>query len=133
VPASLAGSAAWARPTVRDRAGNQAPADGQLLQLGAALPAGVELGSNYPNPFNPTTAIPFTIPAGQAATVVQLTIYDVAGQEVRILLRGEVTGGRHQAIWDGRDDRGEQVGSGVYLYRLESGSHVQTRQMLLIK
>jgi hypothetical protein len=97
-----------------------------------------ELYQNYPNPFNPTTAISYQMPApsgaeGSAVSQVTLKVYDVLGREVRTLLSGVGQAGVYSVQWDGRNERGESVTSGIYLYQLRSGNLVMTRKMLLIK
>ena len=100
-----------------------------LTPLGAALPEGFELGANYPNPFNPSTMIPYQLPA---AMHVRLEVFNLLGQRVATLVDGEQPAGFHTASWDATDAAGQAVGAGVYLYRL-SGDGVQaTRSMLLI-
>ena len=100
-----------------------------LTPLGAALPEGFELGANYPNPFNPSTMIPYQLPA---AMHVRLQVFNLLGQRVATLVDGEQSAGFHTASWDATDAAGQAVGAGVYLYRL-SGDGVQaTRSMLLI-
>ncbi len=95
-----------------------------------ALPA-TYLAANHPNPFNPTTKIVFGLAAPADVT---LRIYDAAGRLVRTLLAGEARGaGRHEAVWNGRDDAGARAGSGVYFYRLEADGFVETRKMTLLK
>jgi hypothetical protein len=85
----------------------------------------------YPNPFNPMTTISYNL---REQVSVTLTIYDVTGREVKRLVDGEVTNsGRYEKIWDGRDETGRAVASGVYFYRLEAGGFTQTRKMTLIK
>ena len=85
----------------------------------------------HPNPFNPSTTISFDLP--QAAPA-RLAIHDVAGRLVRTLAGGEVLGeGRHEVVWNGRDDGGQLVAAGVYFYRLESGAFAETRSLTLLK
>lgn len=93
-------------------------------------PVTYKLFDNYPNPFNPTTTIGFSIPSAQN---VDLVIYNLKGQRVRTLLNGETPGGTHSVVWDGLDDQGRPVSSGVYLYRLNSGAYIQSRKMMLMK
>lgn len=103
----------------------------------ARLPRSFSLSQNYPNPFNPSTTIAIDIPAlsGDPAAVqpVTLAIYDLRGHKVRTLIEGERRPGRYTVHWDGRDDRGRAVGSGVYLYRLEAGDYSETRKMVVLK
>ncbi len=88
------------------------------------------LEQNYPNPFNPTTTIAFTLPV---KVHTNLSIFNLRGKLVRTLVNEVLTEGQKQAEWDGRDARGNPVTSGVYFYRLEAGSKVMTRKMVLIK
>ena len=96
-----------------------------------ARPAGFSLSQNRPNPFNAATSISFSLP--QAAPV-ELEVYNSAGQRVRTLLRGKVAGGQNSLTWDGRDDNGRDMASGVYLYRLQVGPQaVAMRKLLLLR
>ena len=100
-----------------------------LASLSGAQPVRFELGANYPNPFNPSTMIPYQLPA---AMHVRLEVCNLLGQRVATLVEGEQPAGFHTASWDATDEAGQAVGTGVYLYRL-SGDGVQaTRSMLLI-
>jgi len=96
------------------------------------LPKAFSLAQNYPNPFNPSTTIAYSIPAGEAVHV-DLKIYDLRGQLVRSLIAGEKEPGQYSAHWDGRDNKGREVGSGVYLYRIESESFTSTRKMTVLR
>lgn len=102
------------------------------LRSNAGLPAGrhLELAQNAPNPFNPRTTIAFTV---AEATPVRLGIYDLAGNMIRRLVDAERGAGTHRVVWDGRDDRGADVSSGVYLYRIETDRGAEARQMVLVK
>ncbi len=92
---------------------------------------GYALHPCYPNPFNPATTISYDLP--EAATV-NLTIYDVAGKTVQTLVTAEVVGaGRHEVVWNGRDDSGRAAPAGVYFYRLDAGEYFETRRMTLVK
>lgn len=95
-----------------------------------------QLCQNYPNPFNSTTHIRYTIPdrdrEGRPHRTT-LKVYNVLGQEVRTLVDGVERAGIHQVIWDGRDNRGREVSSGVYLYRLKMGHISQTRKLVLLR
>jgi hypothetical protein len=88
------------------------------------------LEQNYPNPFNPSTDITFSIKERGAVT---LKIYDVLGREVKTLINEEKGNGIYQVRWNGDNNSGSLVSSGVYFFRLESGSLIQTRKMLMIK
>jgi hypothetical protein len=94
------------------------------------VPTVYSLSQNFPNPFNPTTTIGYAIPqTGQ----VELAIFNTAGQKVRTLVSEEQSAGFYKMVWDGRNEMGESVGSGVYIYRLHSGSFSKTAKMNLIK
>ncbi len=93
-------------------------------------PAAFALKGNFPNPFNPTTTIEFSL--GKAAAV-RLNVYNTAGQLVRELVNGECAAGNHNAVWDGLDQFGNSVSSGVYLYRLISGGVTETKSMTLLR
>jgi hypothetical protein len=89
------------------------------------------LRQNAPNPFNPLTKIEFDIPAAGRA---RLEIYDAAGRVVRVLVDRDYAGPRRDSVvWDGRDDAGQVVSSGVYFYKLVAGDYAATRKMLLLK
>ena len=91
---------------------------------------GYRLEGNYPNPFNPTTTIAYALGASGSTTI---TIYDVLGREVRTLVDAVQPAGQHEVRWDGRNDRGEAVPSGVYIYRLNSGSFTASQRMNLVR
>ncbi len=98
------------------------------------IPDGFSLGANYPNPFNPSTTIPFALPA---AADVRIEIFNVLGQPVRTLLDEKRAAGEHMITWNGRDNNGRAVESGLYLYRVRvsdaNGTASQVRKMLLTK
>ena len=95
------------------------------------LPGYFTLQQNYPNPFNPETTIKFRV---HKAGDVKLTIYNVLGQQVRVLVDKKVTAGhQEEAIWDGRDQFGSQVATGVYIYRIQQGHFAKTKRMMLVK
>ncbi len=89
-----------------------------------------QLFQNYPNPFNPETAISYQLPA---VSQVQLAIYNTIGQRIRTLVNERQAAGRYTVLWDGRDDAGQEVSSGVYLYRLVAGKFSRTHRMLLLR
>ncbi|MFH1685991.1 MAG: T9SS type A sorting domain-containing protein [bacterium] len=94
------------------------------------LPDRFELGQNYPNPFNPETWIEFALPR---QAMVHLEIYNILGRRVRVLVDGSVGVGRKIVLWDGTDDGGKAVSSGVYFYRLQADDFLATRKMLLMR
>jgi hypothetical protein len=95
------------------------------------LPLSFELEQNYPNPFNPTTTIPFAL---TQAAHVNLTVFNVLGQEVKQLINEEMeANSRHEIVWDATDNMGQRVSTGIYLYRLRIGDETKSRKMLLLK
>ena len=95
------------------------------------LPRRTALHAAYPNPFNPTTTIAFDL---EERATVTLAIYDVTGRRVRTLVGARSDGpGRYQETWDGRDDAGQTVATGVYFYRLDAGTFSQTKKMVMVK
>ncbi len=94
----------------------------------------VVVQSNRPNPFNPYTAIPFRLPDGQGVFQVRVTVFDITGREIKVILNEPFAAGLSgEAVWNGLDTRGFAVGSGVYFYRFESGEFSQVGQMILIR
>jgi len=95
------------------------------------IPENYALRQNYPNPFNPTTNIVYELPVGAR---VKLEVFNMLGQKVRTLVKNKDQAiGVHQIQWDGKDDLGLKVGSGVYIYRLDAGTFTESRKMLLLK
>ena len=88
------------------------------------------LAGNYPNPFNPSTSIRFSVPAEQQ---VSLKIFNMLGQEVVTLVDGKMSTGSHEVVWDGRNASGQTVASGTYIYRLSAGNKVVSKYMHLMK
>ena len=99
----------------------------------AALSKEFVLEQNYPNPFNPETTIRFEIPPALDHAPVQLTIFDVHGELVRVLLGRELNAGRHQVKWDGKNENAQRVASGVYFCRLQVGTVRQVRKLSLLR
>lgn len=95
------------------------------------LPAVFRLHPNIPNPFNPRTEIRFDLP--QAVAGMSLEIFDLAGRRVTMLAEGPHAAGRHSVVWNGTDDDGRPVASGIYLYRLESPVFRQTHKLALVR
>tara|TARA_B100000686_G_C16647969_1_gene893903 strand:- start:284 stop:1267 length:984 start_codon:yes stop_codon:yes gene_type:complete len=111
-------------------AGNPEYVIAKTEEILSLLPDNFALHQNYPNPFNPTTTIQFDVPE---PTYISLKVYNLMGQEVRSLNNKWLPTGRHRLIWNGKDQRGISVSSGVYIYRLQSRTFQQTRKMLLLK
>jgi len=96
----------------------------------STAPANCSLFQNYPNPGNPSTTITFTLPR---TTHVTLEIYNLLGQRVRTLVDGAIDAGSHTVVWDGRDEFGKIVPTGIYLYRLQSADFVRVRKLVLVR
>jgi len=90
----------------------------------------VVLHRNYPNPFNPVTNISFSLPEQQN---IKLTVYNMKGQKVCQLTKGHYLSGKHSVIWDGTNDAGKTVASGLYLYKLQTATQIISRKMLMLK
>jgi len=109
-------------------------AETNLPGLGIGDPPGAladyRLFQNYPNPFNPETAISYQL---SALSDVELAVYNLLGQKIRILVQTRQSAGRYEVKWDGRDEAGREVSSGVYIYRLQVGDFMQSRKMVLIR
>ncbi len=102
----------------------------QSQQSPAPVPSVFNLHSNFPNPFNGETTIRFDLPE---AALVDLVLVNTLGQHVRSLAARELEAGFHANVWDGRDDDGNNVASGTYIYVLRAGRSVQSRRLLMIK
>lgn len=94
------------------------------------LPRTFAVSRNYPNPFNPSTTIRYQLPRGSE---VVLEIYNILGEKVRSLVNQRQEAGYHKVVWDGRDDNGVPVASGLYLYRFRAGKYEKTNKMVLLK
>jgi len=101
------------------------PQPSDVPEVGVAI-----LAQNRPNPFNPSTRIDFSL---EAAGPVRLEIFDAAGRSVRVLVTGRRSAGDHHVEWDGTDAGGRRVGSGVYLYRLQTATRTEHRKMTLVQ
>jgi hypothetical protein len=102
----------------------------ELQSPDAAVPTTYLLEQNFPNPFNPGTAITFGLPR---RTNFALTVYDIIGRRIRTLAHGREEPGPHVVQWDGTDETGRPVAAGVYVYRLAGESFSLSRKMLLIR
>ncbi len=107
--------------------GNQEPDETYNFYIDSPVPV---LDKNYPNPFNPSTALAFTLPK---ETKVKLDVYNLKGQKIKTLINGTQTKGKHSVVWNGTDDRGRPVSSGMYFYKLVTPKAVLTNKMILMK
>ena len=95
-----------------------------------AVPQSFHLDQNYPNPFNPVTTLRYDLPEN---SLVNITIYDMLGREVKTLINQTQNSGYKSLIWDATNDYGEPVSAGLYLYRIRAGDFRQTKKMVLLK
>jgi len=102
--------------------------------LDLSLPKEYSLSQNFPNPFNPTTLIRYAIPDREGRPHrINLKVYNVLGQRVRTLVNMEQAPGYYSVVWNGRDDYGRELASGVYFYRLKAGRYSSSKKLLLLK
>ena len=100
------------------------------VEASSNIPMKFKLYNNFPNPFNPTTNIQFDLPK---TTKVRIDIFNILGQKIRTLLDENLAAGSHHLVWNGKDDQGKQVGSGVYLLKLSSKHYSAAQKMILLK
>jgi hypothetical protein len=96
----------------------------------SSLPSSFSLSQNFPNPFNSETVILFALPERGE---VELAVYNLAGQQVAKLVEGAREAGSYAVRWDGRDECGRELASGIYLYRLRAGKRMETRKLVLVR
>ncbi|MEA2097237.1 MAG: FlgD immunoglobulin-like domain containing protein, partial [Candidatus Cloacimonadota bacterium] len=84
-----------------------------------------------PNPFNPTTTISFSVT--QNSDFVTLEVYNIKGQKVKQLVNNQLSAGKHSVIWNGKDNNGKSVTSGIYFYKMKAGKFTSTKKMILLK
>jgi hypothetical protein len=119
-----------------DRDANEIPVEIMALAKGKeekesqALPKSFSLSQNYPNPFNPVTQISYALPENCR---VKLTVYNVLGQRVKVLVDEYQTAGYKSIDWDGKDDQGKEVASGIYFYKIQAKDFSQSRKMVMMK
>ncbi len=101
-----------------------------ISSRGDMLPTSFDLSQNYPNPFNPTTQVNFDVPTHSQ---VNISVFNVLGQKTVTLVDEEMNAGSYVVDWDGTSDGGNKVSSGIYFYRMEAGSFVETKKMMLLK
>jgi predicted CXXCH cytochrome family protein len=131
------GTAYYYRLSAFDFSGNESPFSPELMALvtrveerGSGIPTVYALEQNYPNPFNPETTIKYQLPTTGR---VRITIYNALGHEVRQLIDRVQPAAYHVVVWDGRDNAGNPMPSGVYFYRLESGKFTAMKKMVMMK
>lgn len=95
--------------------------------------ASLSIGPCVPNPFRGATSISFTIPGGTVNGTAVLDVFDISGRRVRGLVQGAADAGRHEAVWDGRNDAGEMLRAGTYFCRLRCGNEVRTIRAVLVR
>lgn len=111
-------------------------ADGYILPAvlkdddDSQVPGDFDLYQNYPNPFNPSTTISFNMPVSSEAN---LTVFDILGREIRTLAMGQLGAGYHEFIWDGKNNAGNSVSSGIYFYKLKTADYSAQKKMILLK
>ncbi len=125
------GSVAWQDSIATTCPGGTGGPDLSIVALPGASPRALALGQPVPNPFNPSCELKFTLPASGAAAT--LTIYDLSGRHLATLFSGRADGREHSLRWDGRDERGHPVSSGVYFAKLSIGSDSQSRKLVVLK
>jgi len=102
----------------------------QFMPVGNVIPTAYALRQNSPNPFNPVTSVSYDLPK---AGDVQIAVFNVLGQHVTDLVNGYQEAGSHEVVWDGKDNGGSSVASGIYFYRIKTNEFSDTKKMLLLK
>jgi hypothetical protein len=111
-------------------AGDEQYVQDMIRELLETIPENFSLSQNYPNPFNPTTKIDFTLPRSADVSII---IYNLMGQQVNVLMNSNLDYGYHTVTWNGLDQFGRPVSSGVYFSELRTRTFRQTKKMLLLK
>ena len=96
---------------------------------GPAVAYSYSLGQNFPNPFNPATKVPYTL---ARKSEVNVSVFNILGQKVKTLVNAEELPGPHEVIWNGDDDGGNKVASGIYFYKIVTADYIATRKMVLM-
>jgi hypothetical protein len=94
------------------------------------LPTEFSISQNHPNPFNPTTIIEYTLPA---RSNVQIEIFNLLGQKIKVLVNAEQPAGNYEIAWDGKDNDGQTLSSGIYLYKITTNKYTNSKKMVFIK
>lgn len=108
----------------------QCPPPSPKIATASDLPKEFRLSQNYPNPFNPHTIIEYDLPKESYVTI---KIYNILGQVVATLVNDEKPTGRYKVTWDGKDEKGEKVATGIYFYRIKADDFQKTKKLLLIR
>jgi flagellar hook assembly protein FlgD len=110
--------------------GNRADANRIIDEAFGSIPEQFSLGNNYPNPFNPETAIPFSIPE---PSLVMINIYDITGREINQIVHEYLGSGFYTRKWNGQNSKGKPVSTGVYYYSIETKLFTKFKKMILLK
>jgi len=94
------------------------------------VPTRYELSQNYPNPFNPETSISYDVPK---TSFITIEVFNLLGQKLRTLVNEKKNPGTYQILWNGLDDQGQAVSSGVYLYKMQAGDFAAMKKMVLVR
>jgi hypothetical protein len=105
-------------------------AGGLSLKDNRVIPSRHTLHQNYPNPFNPVTTLRYDLPEN---AMINITIYDMLGRQVKTLMDQTQDAGYRSIIWDATNDYGKPVSAGIYLYQIQAGEYMQTKKMVLLK
>ena len=97
---------------------------------GLSIPEVFSLHQNYPNPFNPVTTLRYDLPEN---SLVNITVYDMLGRQVKTLMAQTQDAGYRSIIWDATNDYGKPVSAGIYLYQINAGQYISTKKMVLLK
>ena len=100
------------------------------LNNNITMPDQFMIHNNYPNPFNPVTTLYYDLPEN---CLVNITIYDMLGRQVKTLIKQTQAVGYRSVIWDASNDYGEPVSAGIYLYQIQAGEYISTKKMVLLK
>jgi flagellar hook assembly protein FlgD len=130
-------SSLWAKPPPdSDSSRTFVPASSVCVTVVVAsgksesLPKAFSLSQNYPNPFNPETVIKYALPED---CPVELTVYNILGQKVKTLVDEHQSAGYRMVHWNGRDDEGNEIASGLYFYKIETPEYSDTKKMVLLR
>jgi flagellar hook assembly protein FlgD len=96
-------------------------------------PREIHLSQNHPNPFNPSTSIQYSVYGRQRPAHTTLRVFNIIGRLVRTLVDEEKLPGAYSVTWDGKDEKGDQVSSGVYFYQLKAREQTETKKMVLLR